>query len=63
MLGRMYANGVGAARSDSQAYFWFSIARAQEPEETDKYLATLRERLSADEIAKIGEDVDWWTVD
>ena len=51
MLGRMYANGVGAARSDSQAYFWFSIARAQEPEETDKYLATLRERLSADERA------------
>ena len=54
-LGRMYYRGEGVERDALSSFVWFQIASGQEPDAAARYLAPLRARLRANQIAK-GEE-------
>ncbi|MSP67799.1 MAG: sel1 repeat family protein [Alphaproteobacteria bacterium] len=44
-LGRMYFTGEGVAKNEAEAYFWLTLAEAQEPEGARHFLARLDRSL------------------
>ena len=56
----MYLNGEGVPPSDVEAYFWFSLAKAQEPALAKKYLKRLEDKMSDKEIARAEELLANW---
>jgi TPR repeat protein len=62
-LGLLYSIGQGVLHSDVEAYYWLALAAAVKGPDQEKYAAnrqSMAARITADEFAKVQEQVTTW---
>ena len=62
-LGMLYARGLGVEQDFEQSYKWFSLAALNGDQDAAKAREDIAKSLTAEAVARIGAEVDAWTIE